>query len=558
MEKLAKETIIIVHGTWASPGAGKDEWYLSTKSPEGFVARLDAALEKRGSAARCWAHCREGGNEFFHWSGENNWISRTRAAEKLGNDVAKLSGQGWVCHLVAHSHGGNVILEALRRITDAQAHLKQPWRIVTLGTPFMDVVTPVLDRDKTWQEMGVYLSLMLIGFSLPSVIELAYREPFKTDTFGVLFVLMLFLGLIKGRWEETWASHVNWGYSAVEATFWLSAGIFARITFRQLPHTGRVAIGLAVVCGILVARAMAITRIRAWLDKGARQTLNSPEHEQIHPRLLIIGSRMDEAWQLLHHLRNSDNPLAVTVGFARYLLSSFRSAVEQRKAMHRLYYGSYSLRVKLGILAAYLIAAYSAYSSFNYNDIYVLRAEIRVLGISALWPVLFPPIGYFLMAGALLTVKKEGRRIFAGLLLPFRWSFWILASLATVFPATGTYAVRRASWPVFLRLALGLEGYRLNIPLIEQYPRNINAEFLTYKNIPPEAEAHALKNRSAWIESHILDVSQTFSKTTVGPTDISALLSTIEANQTLVHATYYTDDRCIAQIADWLAENTQA
>lgn len=32
------------------------------------------------------------------------------------------------------------------------------------------------------------------------------------------------------------------------------------------------------------------------------------------------------------------------------------------------------------------------------------------------------------------------------------------------------------------------------------------------------------------------------------------LLRTIEADQTLVHAAYYTDDECIALIAEWIAE----
>jgi hypothetical protein len=37
------------------------------------------------------------------------------------------------------------------------------------------------------------------------------------------------------------------------------------------------------------------------------------------------------------------------------------------------------------------------------------------------------------------------------------------------------------------------------------------------------------------------------------PADIQSLLRTIEEDQTLVYAAYYTDDECIARIADWIA-----
>src|ERR1019366_4641697 len=101
----AKETVIILHGTWATPGTRKDLWYYPRDCfpDNGFVTKLDAALRNRGSTARCWAHCREGGNEFFYWSGENNWVARTHAAESLGDYVAKLRREGWRCHIVTHS-----------------------------------------------------------------------------------------------------------------------------------------------------------------------------------------------------------------------------------------------------------------------------------------------------------------------------------------------------------------------------------------------------------------------------------------------------------------------
>src|SRR5262244_4146201 len=117
MEEPAKETVIIVHGTWAAPEPAAKRWYQQIdggKLASGFVAKLDAALQKRGSPAQCWAHC-PAGNPIFQWSGENNWIARTRAASALGDYVAKLRKDGWRYHIVAHSHGGNVVVEALQK-----------------------------------------------------------------------------------------------------------------------------------------------------------------------------------------------------------------------------------------------------------------------------------------------------------------------------------------------------------------------------------------------------------------------------------------------------------
>ena len=71
--------------------------------------------------------------------------------------------------------------------------------------------------------------------------------------------------------------------------------------------------------------------------------------------------------------------------------------------------------------------------------------------------------------------------------------------------------------------------------------------------MPIGAEQRALSRRSAWIGRHLEGVSETFSKVVVTAADISALLRTIEEDETLVHGAYYTDDECIDRIADWIA-----
>jgi hypothetical protein len=152
MEDSAKETVIIVHGTGAAPEPGKQRWYqpVDGVSPENFTAKLDTALRKRGSGAQCWAHC-DHDSQIFSWSGENSWIARTRAAAALGDYVVKLQNAGWRCHIVAHSHGGNVLVEALARIISPRS--APLGKLVTLGCPFMDVMTPIRVEDQRRQAM---------------------------------------------------------------------------------------------------------------------------------------------------------------------------------------------------------------------------------------------------------------------------------------------------------------------------------------------------------------------------------------------------------------------
>ncbi len=65
----SKETVIIVHGTFAAPYEGPEDqpvagrpkkWY---EPGSDFCQRLDEMLAAKGSQARCWAHLEECGDE---------------------------------------------------------------------------------------------------------------------------------------------------------------------------------------------------------------------------------------------------------------------------------------------------------------------------------------------------------------------------------------------------------------------------------------------------------------------------------------------------------------
>ena len=176
MEELAKETVIIVHGTWAAPQPDKTQWYQQpdgVSATEGFVCKLDAALQERGSPARCWAHCTKD-IPIFQWSGENSWIARTSAAGALADYVAKLRGEGWRCHIVAHSHGGNIVVEALSQIIAVHSPNTSLGIIVTLGSPFMDTMSPVLKRAAQARKILDFASWIAFAIMAAAWAGLAY------------------------------------------------------------------------------------------------------------------------------------------------------------------------------------------------------------------------------------------------------------------------------------------------------------------------------------------------------------------------------------------------
>ncbi|KRR06355.1 hypothetical protein CQ12_33410 [Bradyrhizobium jicamae] len=175
--------MIVVHGTWAAPKPDKTQWYQPIEGSgmaSGFVGKLNNALQERGSPARCWAHCTPE-NKFFRWSGENSRIARMQAASSLAGYVRQLQSEGWRCHVVAHSHGGNVVVDALSQIAAAD-QAAPPLKIVTLGTPFIDLSSPVSERRskaKTPWAAFLYdvrfIGLVILGVTIAFAIAFGFR-----------------------------------------------------------------------------------------------------------------------------------------------------------------------------------------------------------------------------------------------------------------------------------------------------------------------------------------------------------------------------------------------
>jgi hypothetical protein len=486
MEEAAKETVIVVHGTYAAPQPGTSPWHQAVEGVPpsgGFIAKLNDALQERGSAARCWAHCGRG-SEGFHWSGKNSWIDRTEAASELGNYVRNLRNKGWCCHIVAHSHGGNVVLEALPQITTALRSNAPLGKIVTLGTPFMDTMAPILQR---------------ITRERRQLIRYAW----------VFLILFMFFMVI------------------MAAVGWL-----ANLTSAALGY----AIAIVVVAAAII-----------FVSFSGKSHTAKPI-AQIQPKFLAIGSPMDEPWQLLHHMRNASNPMAVQTSLIRYLISSLQARVSRSHQIAQIY-GAKSYRdlepvAKLFLALAHLTAVLSIFAIWPMWKSQIEREPwLDLLSWSGL-------AGLVLVALSTLIFGAEFTSAFGS---PSRWCAHRLGAIKGIFGEIVTYIIRSRGWSVVVAIAMGLEGYRHQLPLIEQNPSSVPGNLITYEDMPIGAQQRALAKRGAWIDRHLSDVAQTFSKLVVTSADIVLLLRAIEADQTLVHAAYYSDDECIARIADWIA-----
>jgi hypothetical protein len=516
MEEAAKETVIIVHGTYAAPRPGVSRWYQPAEGVPAteFITKLDDALQKRGSVARCWAHCSQG-NQGFHWSGENSWIDRTRAASELANYVLNLRKEGWLCHIVAHSHGGNVVLEALPQITSALSSSASLGKIVTLGTPFMDTMSPILQsirRNRSFQiDLSRIAGISFIIWSILSVLIAALYDPIVS-----LAKLIGFAQWIPDR--DTFSNIASLTIFII--TFLISAIVFTFRFFRKSQNATAIFKG------------------------GA----------QIQPKFLAIGSVMDEPWQLLYHMRNTRNPMAVETNLIRYLFSSMQFQISRNRQIGRIYdvksYGDLKLMAKLVLGLMHLMFLPSSLMIIGAIIVLVLWHSMSFVDILLVVVSLFAYFGFWFLLVLILT-RTFGPEFYSAFGAPLRWCVYRVDAIKGTFMEIATYIVRSRGWSVVLAIAMGLEGYRHQLPRIERYPSSVPG--VTYENMPVGAQQRALAKRGAWIDRHLDNIAQTFSKLVVTSADITMLQHAIEADQTLVHAAYYTDDECIARIADWIA-----
>jgi hypothetical protein len=513
-----KETVIIVHGTWAAPKPDKAQWYQPIDRggvPDGFVSKLNNALQERGSSARCWAHCTLG-KHFFQWSGENSWIARMRAASALAAYVRQLQIEGWRCHIVAHSHGGNVVIDALSQIAAADQSDGHSLKIVTLGTPFIDISSSVSERRKEARTLRAAASYFATLGVLTCLILITTMGLIGDDldftVGGVLFVLLLiFIGI------RVYAGRPR---------------AFGDATFPSAEEIQN--------------------RFKSWFNVGlTAHPLR--EADGINSQLLAIGSRRDEPWQILYHMRSADNPLAISTNLVRYVFSSLRLHMRAAAEADDIL-GAKSFKTA-GLIRKTFVVVSCALLLIGVGlptvAVATSNGSVFLVTVCVIVTVLcFIATIYFLLR---FTRDRDWRQYNSPYNAPARWLGHLLDGLLSVPTDVLTYLIRRKSWSVLVGIAMGLEHYRFELPRVQQLPNFRFNCLSSYEDIPTAALERAELRRSDWIARHLGSVSATFAELAITAADISSLLRTIEQDQSLIHASYYTDDECIARIADWIA-----
>ena len=148
---MNRAVTLVVHGTYAAQAKW---WRLGTNGEATFADRLEDELSRRGLSGTVWKPALAEGLDYssFAWSGRNRHRHRIRGASGLSSSLNELAqrvaatpSEPLTVNFVAHSHGGNVVLEALR-------HLRpnvRVGRIALLGTPL--VVVLIHDEPTDWE-----------------------------------------------------------------------------------------------------------------------------------------------------------------------------------------------------------------------------------------------------------------------------------------------------------------------------------------------------------------------------------------------------------------------
>jgi hypothetical protein len=498
MSEPRKETVIIVHGTFAREG----KWY---RPPAGdFVVKLNAALQERGSPARCWAHCRDEA-KIFSWSGENNWRYRVKAAYELAKHIKDAQDHGWLCHVVAHSHGGNVVVDAL--VNKSIREGGKLGNIVTLGTPFIDAQTEIEKR----RNIGFLIEkiiAMLIIFALSVLIVAVAMQPI----FSMLLIDSALLSL-----------GVFLIYKATLGLYGMTRRRFARKSDASM----------------------------------SRETGKSNLVEQ--KEILAIGSDVDEAWQILNYMRNGANALAIKDNIISHVISAAKAEYDVAYAVGKVrgavYYGDLSgigkivLLLMYGVVIAtpiFLLTNIGSWGSIvGLGDVPPPEYFIGVLAYSTLLVWLL-----MLAALSLLRAISSRRDLYSAFWSPFRWCRRCAASAFAAAGAFGGYFMPFLVWRYLQRKAMGLQG--LGGPLPEVARDSLAREDIL---IIPEASPcadRALKKLGDFLASQYAERSGEFSKLVETSTNVNKLLAAIANEAKLVHGAYYEDEGCIARIADWI------
>lgn len=174
---------LIVHGTFAAEAAW---WRLGEKGAATFADRLEQRLAELGSPGTVWRPALEAGFDVsrFAWSGRNRDRDRRLAARQLAKALESLAErmgatreQPLTVDFVAHSHGGNVVLELLGRLRGRV----RAGAIVLLGTPLITVRPACRGARLVLSAVLLCLALAFVLYISGELLHLVFTGNYSRD-----------------------------------------------------------------------------------------------------------------------------------------------------------------------------------------------------------------------------------------------------------------------------------------------------------------------------------------------------------------------------------------
>lgn len=182
--------VITVHGTWAGDrNLESPKWWEDQSQ---FLNWLRDDLDHTSCTI-----------EEFIWSGANSDKGRTKAAKDLARLLSepRLSDFDEV-HIIAHSHGGNVVEMAIKRLNafswkgvfSPGIFLKPPLSVVTVGAPYFRSRVPRFRRVGQIGSLFAVPGFVILGFGAYSTVVNPPFGPGAPST-GTIIAGMVFVSL---------------------------------------------------------------------------------------------------------------------------------------------------------------------------------------------------------------------------------------------------------------------------------------------------------------------------------------------------------------------------
>lgn len=518
-----KETVLIIHGTFAAPVEGQLAWY---EPGSAFCRELDERLASKGASGRCWAHLEECGNElrrkagrsttYFSWSGRNSWLDRTVAAQQLVAEIEFLGEKGWRWKIVAHSHGGNVVLEAF----DFE-NFDRPGGLagntVLLGAPIFFYSTRLL----SWLDEANPLTL---GFARPFIHY--RRRPIAARRAPIIRVIAAAV-----------VSLVFWA-SVVMSSLKLS-GLSVGQLFMQSPRWWVVRSGLVIA---LLALYWCIRFLARSFDFLGNVSALMDMATVYPPRLLFINSERDEAWRFLTSVLSAAAPWDK----------------DQLPGMHKRH------AVSPGSILQKLLARAREVDRERYP--WDGRGAGRWWSGIALTIILLLPFAHglhmlgflpYLVSWSLIigTIDFPAALFFA-LSVPWRMGEAALFILSNLGYQAAAWFARRKAWKTMQEIALGLSGspHRLSDISVSMrpHPRWARGEYL-FEGLTKTAEDAAVAPRSQIVDRELGRVKEQSDSEFWRIDRWRDWIGWMATDADLVHTIYYRHPDCVEQIATHLA-----